>query len=104
MHVSIEKVLAEALKDLDSLGDKAIKSRILGLKDEPEDDEGAEELQEMLEKPEEEMGDTSDMGGTKITVVKDLSGKPALDEDKVTPDEEEITDDMLMKLKELLGK
>lgn len=93
MHVDLKKALATALQNLDGVTDDIVAKRIR-----PE--QGAAEY-----------GDPNDMGsdtepkGLEVAKVKvDVDGKPALDGEEVSPQEEEITGDLLEKLKALLSQ
>ncbi len=65
MKGAIEK----ALKDLDGLGERAVRTRILGLKDDEEEEEPAEEA----EAPKAEEGEEEDSEEMKAKLIDLLS-------------------------------
>lgn len=97
MHQAIAKALQEALGEIESLGDKAIRKHLMGLED------GSEE--EVLEEEPAAVGITVEkVGKPTLEVVEGADGEAALDETEATPEEEEITGELLEKLKEALAR
>lgn len=110
-HERLKKALKEALRELDSVGDRAIRENLLGLVDDPLSQGLEEELPEELEDAPmdgavavtvEKVG--KPLKGSELEVVEGEDGMPVLDETEATPEEEEITDELMAKLIEALGK
>lgn len=94
MHATLAKALKEALDDFESIGDKAVRKHLMGMDEREEGEEPVGELEVTVEK----------IGKPKLEVVEGLDGEPALDETEATPEEEEISGELLEKLKEALSR
>lgn len=97
MHIQLQKALNSALNDLDGVTDDIVKKRMF---DPDAAQEGAESIHDVLGKE----GEPEGVSVSKTQVTTGIDGKPTEDGTEMSPQEEEITGDMLEQLKSLLAK